>query len=52
MMFSQEIIIIIMLITMFAFLLSGYQVAFTISGVPLLFAFIGYVVGMFDLSYV
>ena len=44
--------IISMLFTMFLFLLTGYPVAFTISGVPLLFAFFGHIIGIFDLSYV
>ncbi len=52
MIISQEFIIVVMLITMFSFLLSGYPVAFTISGVPLIFAFFGNIIGMFDLSYV
>ncbi len=52
MIFTQEIIIITMLLTMFIFLLSGYPVAFTISGVPLLFALFGYSINIFDLSYV
>ena len=52
MIFSQEIIIISMLLTMFLFLLTGYPVAFTISGVPLLFAFFGNLIGVFDMSYV
>ena len=52
MILTQEIIIITMLLTMFIFLLSGYPVAFTISGVPLLFALFGYSINIFDLSYV
>ena len=52
MIFTQEFIIISMLLTMFFFLLTGYPVAFTISGVPLLFAFFGHSIGIFDLSYV
>ena len=52
MIFSQEIMIISMLLTMFLFLLTGYPVAFTIAGVPLLFAFFGQVVRIFDMSYV
>ena len=51
MIFTQEIIIITMLLTMFIFLLSGYPVAFTISGVPLLFALFGYSINIFDLPY-
>ena len=52
MIFTQEIMIITMLLTMFVFLLSGYPVAFTISGVPFLFAIFGYSINIFDLSYV
>ena len=52
MIFSEEIMIISMLLTMFLFLLTGYQVAFTIAGVPLLFALFGKLIGIFDMSYV
>ncbi len=52
MIFSQEIMIISMLLTMFLFLLTGYPVAFTIAGVPLLFALFGQLIGIFDMSYV
>ncbi len=52
MIFTQEFMILAMLLTLFIFLLSGYPVAFTISGVPLLFAFFGYSVNIFDISYV
>ena len=52
MIFTQEIMIISMLLTMFLFLLTGYPVAFTIAGVPLLFALFGHLIGVFDMSYV
>ncbi len=52
MIFTQEFMIVSMLIIMFLFLLTGYPVAFTISGVPLLFALFGYSINIFDLSYV
>ena len=52
MIFTQEIMIISMLLTMFLFLLTGYPVAFTIAGVPLLFALFGQLIGIFDMSYV
>ena len=52
MIFTQEIVIISMLLTMFLFLLTGYPVAFTIAGVPLLFAFFGQLIGIFDIAYV
>ena len=41
-----------MLLVLFSCLLSGFPVAFTISGVSLLFALIGSLVGVFDLSFV
>ena len=49
---SPEIFIISMLSVLFICLLSGYPVAFTISGVSLLFALIGSLLGVFDLSFV
>ena len=49
---SQEIIIVSMLVVLFLSLLSGYPVAFTISGVSLLFALIGSAFEIFDLSFV
>ena len=52
MIFTQEIMIISMLLIMFLFLLTGYPVAFTIAGVPLLFALFGQLIGIFDMSYV
>ena len=52
MIFSQEMMIVIILLTMFLFLLTGYPVTFTIAGVPLLFAFFGQLIGIFDMSYV
>ena len=44
-------IVIIFLIVTFLFLLSGFPVAFILSGVSLLFAFIGILFGFFDYSY-
>lgn len=52
MLLSPEIFIISMLSVLFICLLSGYPVAFTISGVSLLFALIGSLLGVFDLSFV
>ena len=52
MLLTQEIIIIVMLLTLFFFLLSGYPVAFTISGVPLAFAIFRHFFNIFDLAYV
>ena len=44
-------IVIIFLIVTFLFLLSGFPVAFILSGISLLFAFIGILFGYFDYSY-
>ena len=52
MLISPEIIISSMLLVLFLSLLSGYPVAFTISGVSLLFAIIGSIFDIFDLSFV
>ena len=52
MLISPEICIISMLLVLFSCLMSGFPVAFTISGVSLLFALIGSLIGVFDLSFV
>tara|TARA_B100001093_G_scaffold514627_1_gene589078 strand:- start:238 stop:1578 length:1341 start_codon:yes stop_codon:yes gene_type:complete len=44
-------IVIIFLIVVFLFLLSGFPVAFILSGISLLFAFLGILFGFFDYSY-
>ena len=44
-------IVIIFLVVTFCFLLSGFPVAFILSGISLLFAFIGILFGFFDYSY-
>jgi tripartite ATP-independent transporter DctM subunit len=44
-------IVIIFLIVTFLFLLSGFPVAFILSGISLLFAFVGILFGFFDYSY-
>ena len=44
-------IVIIFLIVTFLFLLSGFPVAFILSGISLLFGFIGILFGFFDYSY-
>ncbi len=49
---SSEIIITCMLLVLFLSLLSGYPVAFTISGVSLLFALLGSLFNVFDLAFV
>ncbi len=51
-MISAEILLSLMLIFLLFSLLSGYPVAFTIPGVSLLFAIIGSILGVFDLSFV
>ena len=51
-MISQEFMLISMLSTLFVALLSGYPVAFTISGVSLLFALLGSALNVFDMSFV
>ena len=52
MIITPEFMIISMLATLFLFLLSGYPVAFTISGVPFLFAIMGHFLNVFDITYV
>ena len=44
-------VVIIFLIVTFLFLLSGFPVAFILSGISLLFGFIGILFGFFDYSY-
>ena len=51
-MISQEFMLVSMLSFLFIALLSGYPVAFTISGVSLLFAFLGAALNIFDMSFV
>ena len=51
-MISQEFMLISMLSVLFLALLSGYPVAFTISGVSLLFALLGASLNVFDMSFV
>ena len=51
-MISQEFMLVSMLGFLFISLLSGYPVAFTISGVSLLFAFLGAALNVFDMSFV
>ena len=51
-MISQEFMLVSMLSFLFISLLSGYPVAFTISGVSLLFAFLGAALNIFDMSFV
>ncbi|MDA0781830.1 MAG: TRAP transporter large permease subunit [Rickettsiales bacterium] len=47
----MTILLTIMLITLFCALLSGFPVAFVLSGVSLIFACIGSTLGLFDMAY-
>ncbi len=47
----MSILLILMLITLFCALLSGFPVAFVLAGVSLIFACIGSMLGVFDMSY-
>ena len=47
-----EILVILMFVATFGCLLAGFPVAFTLSGVALLFALISYLFGSFDISFV
>ena len=49
-MFSAEITIILMLITLLSVLMTGFPVAFTLSGVALIFGLGGTLFGIFDLN--
>ncbi len=49
-MISPELLCVLMFLTTFALLLSGFPVAFVLSGTGALFAFIGAAMGVFDLS--
>ena len=51
-MFSEEIIIIFMLISLLSVLMTGFPVAFTLSGVALIFGLFGSFFGVFDLAFV
>ena len=51
-MFSAEIIIIFMLISLLSVLMTGFPVAFTLSGVALIFGLFGSFFGVFDLAFV
>jgi len=47
----MTVLLILMLITLFCCLLSGFPVAFVLAGVSLIFACIGSMAGVFDMSY-
>ncbi len=49
---QEGTIIISMLVVLFGFLLTGYPVAFTISGVALMFGLIGGILNVFDVSFI
>ena len=51
-MFSPEIIIILMLITLLSVLMTGFPVAFTLSGVALIFGLGGTLFGIFDIAFI
>ena len=51
-MFSAEISIILMLITLLSVLMTGFPVAFTLSGVALIFGLGGTLFGLFDLAFI
>ena len=51
-MFSAEITIILMLITLLSVLMTGFPVAFTLSGVALIFGLGGTLFGLFDLAFI
>ena len=48
----EETIVVSMLIVLFLFLLTGYPVAFTISGVALIFGILGSLFNVFDISFI
>ena len=51
-MFSAEITIILMLITLLSVLMTGFPVAFTLSGVALIFGLGGTLFGLFDIAFI
>jgi len=51
-MFEQEIIIILMLVSLLAVLMTGFPVAFTLSGVALFFGVIGSLSNLFDMAFI
>ncbi len=51
-MFSAEVIIVLMLVVLLSVLLTGFPVAFTLSGVALLFGLFGALFGVFDLAFI
>ncbi len=51
-MFEQEIIIILMLVSLLAVLMTGFPVAFTLAGVALIFGVIGSFLNLFDMAFI
>ena len=51
-MFEQEIIIILMLVSLLAVLMTGFPVAFTLAGVALFFGMIGSTLDLFDMAFI
>ena len=51
-MFEQEIIIILMLVSLLAVLMTGFPVAFTLAGVALIFGVIGSLLNLFDMAFI
>ena len=51
-MFEQEIIIILMLLSLLAVLMTGFPVAFTLAGVALIFGVIGSLLNLFDMAFI
>ena len=51
-MFSAEVIIVLMLVVLLSVLLTGFPVAFTLSGVALIFGLFGALFGVFDLAFI
>ena len=51
-MFGQEFFIVLMLISLLAILMTGFPVAFTLSGVALFFGIIGFFFNIFDMAFI
>ena len=51
-MFEQEIIIILMLVSLLAVLMTGFPVAFTLAGVALFFGMLGSTLDLFDMAFI
>ncbi len=51
-MFEQEIMIILMLVSLLAVLMTGFPVAFTLAGVALFFGMLGSTLDLFDMAFI